>query len=204
MHLLNPAPSENASPYLFQYPILRLVMAGRGAVSTFFIITGYVNSLSSIKSFRAGNTTPSLLNMAKRSFNRIGRLYLPTALAVTLSWFCWLVGFYHIGTRVDSPWYRGSSTKDVSTGQSLYRLWDDLTIFWYTSNSYFDPYHWTMAYIMTASFRVYMVLLVVAMLKRSWGYVVMAVMYFFAWRTRDCEWAVDALLRLGTRPILLS
>lgn len=187
-YLNTPAVEENGHTLLFQYPVLRLIVSGRAAVAVFFIITGYVNSLNPVKNFRANNATPSLQNMSRSSFTRTGRLFFPDAIAVLISWACSQLGLYHMGTRIDCRWYRDSSIFDDSFRGSLYHLWDNLTLFWHTSESYYDGYHWTMAYILLASFRVYLVLLVLAFVRRRFWYAATAFLYWYAWRIEDCEY----------------
>ncbi|KAL1957345.1 hypothetical protein VTO42DRAFT_6134 [Malbranchea cinnamomea] len=184
-YLHNPALSENGPSLLFQYPILRLVIGGRGAVATFFIITGYVNSLNPIKNYRADNVGPSLIHMSKSTFTRVGRLVLPTMIATTLSWFCSRIGLYNVGMRIDNRWYRDTSTFRESFWESLVQLFNNYTIFWYHGHPRYDPYHWTMAYILLASFRVYMVLMFLAFLRRRYMYLVVIFLYWFAWRNED-------------------
>src|SRR5699024_2262984 len=107
-----------------------------------------VNSLNPVKNFRGDNVVPSLLRMSQSSFTRTGRLFFPDAIAVLISWACSQLGLYKMGTRIDCVWYRDSSTYPGTFWESLVHLWDNLTIFWHTSKSYYDPYHWTMAYIL--------------------------------------------------------
>ena len=62
---------------LFQLPFFRIITAGSGAVSIFFVISGFVLSSSSIKSIHHQDFAALQKTIASSSYRRIVRLYLP-------------------------------------------------------------------------------------------------------------------------------
>jgi peptidoglycan/LPS O-acetylase OafA/YrhL len=66
------------SLYFFQWPFVRLIYSGRGMVSVFFVISGYVLSYKAIRLMRAGQYPALLDSLASSTFRRGMRLFLPT------------------------------------------------------------------------------------------------------------------------------
>jgi peptidoglycan/LPS O-acetylase OafA/YrhL len=62
---------------LIQLPIVRIVYSGGGMVSVFYVISGYVLSISSIRKIRDGDWTGFLDTLVSSVFRRWMRLYLP-------------------------------------------------------------------------------------------------------------------------------
>lgn len=77
--------------YLMQMPFLRLLYGGQ--VGRFFIISGYVLSLGTLKKMRSQAYGALQLDLSSKIFRRGLRLYLP-AIAVTI--FPCLFSYYHI------------------------------------------------------------------------------------------------------------
>ena len=185
-NLLSPAPSESRMPSLFQLPVFRLVIAGRATLSFFFILTGFVNSLSFHKHVRAGNPDAALSGLAKSSFRRIGRLVLPAAAATIVSWTLCQLGAYRLAQKGDVNWFRDISP---SPSSSLPRaLWDlAVNIFetWSGGDNEYDKVQWNLPFLLKASLMTYMALLMTAYITpRSRQYCLIA-WYAFGWMSGD-------------------
>jgi hypothetical protein len=81
--------NHHALPYwnmaLFKYPFFIVLLAGRGMVDIFFVISGYVLGLNLLKLIRARDTDRLLHQFASSMFRRYLRLYLPTFLITFIS-----------------------------------------------------------------------------------------------------------------------
>lgn len=73
---------------LFQLPFLRIIAAGSGAVSVFFVISGFVLSASSLKSIHQQDFSALQSTISSSAFRRILRLYLPVlpSTFITVLW----------------------------------------------------------------------------------------------------------------------
>ncbi|PGH04129.1 hypothetical protein GX51_03636 [Blastomyces parvus] len=184
--LHNPTAREGQGPLFFQLPILRLVVGGRGAVAIFFIITGFVNSLNPIKNARSNNTSVALVNLARSTFTRSGRLVMPTSVAVCIAWFLAQLGAFHMASRVDASWIRlQAHPPDPTWGQALFKLFRALTLFWHSGPGEYDGTHWTLVYFLQGSFRVYLALLAMMLLKTGYWRLITAFLYIWCWSTGD-------------------
>ncbi|OQD73545.1 hypothetical protein PENDEC_c014G06124 [Penicillium decumbens] len=166
--LNSPAISENGSVYLFQYPFLRLVVAGRLAVALFFIITGYVNSFNSRKQIRNGDFTFALSRLAR---------------TVLMVWFvCQLNGF-QIASQVDSGWIRGSGTPTPGPTfcNAINGLLRNLILFWHNGVSEYDHTYWTIPFFLKGSMLVYVTLLGTTYTQPKYTKLILIFLYLFAW-----------------------
>ena len=186
--LLSPAPSESGIPSLFQLPVFRLFIAGRATLSFFFILTGFVNSLSFHKHVRAGNPGAALSGLAKSSFRRIGRLVLPAAAATIASWVLCQSGAYTLAQKGDVNWFRDISP---SPSSSLPRALLDLAVnifeTWSDGSNEYDKVQWNLPFLLKASLITYMILLMTTYITpRSRQYCLLA-WYAYGWISGDGE-----------------
>ncbi|KAI5301214.1 hypothetical protein KEM55_000428 [Ascosphaera atra] len=183
-YLHNPSPDDHGeqSPYLFQLPFFRLIVAGRGAVAIFFFITGFVNSLNPVKNARAGNTAVGLKNLARSTFTRSGRLVAPTTFATLIGWVLAQMNGFGMALRSDSWWIRGVATPpDPTWWDAFVHLFKSVTLSWANGKTDFVKTHWTLIFFLHASFTVYLALMAMTLLsKRSW-YVTNIFLYVYAW-----------------------
>ncbi|EEH38526.1 hypothetical protein PAAG_08253 [Paracoccidioides lutzii Pb01] len=185
-YLLHPSNREGDSPSLLQLPFLRLIVGGRACVALFFIITGFVNSLQSVKNARSGNTTVALTNLARSTFTRSGRLLLPTGIATCMAWLLCQLHAFAMAERIDAAWIRwGARPPDASVWQALYKLFIDLTLFWNAGPGDYDATQWTLVYFLHGSFRVYLALLAMMLLSTRYWRVVTAFLYIWCWVIGD-------------------
>ncbi|KAI9810825.1 MAG: hypothetical protein M1827_006032 [Pycnora praestabilis] len=158
----SPALTERKPPIIFQLPFIRVFfVGGRTSVALFFLITGYVNSLNSIRKSQAGATDAALSDLARSSLTRAGRLILPTAAATFCSWLLCHLGAYSITGWVDSEWIRnGARGPEPSVWAALYSLFKSEVKTWIDGeyNDY-DGTQWTLLLFLQGSFIVYTTLL---------------------------------------------
>ncbi|OJD19038.1 hypothetical protein AJ78_00989 [Emergomyces pasteurianus Ep9510] len=185
-YLHSPSTSKEGSPLLLQLPILRLCVGGRSAVSIFFLVTGFVNSINPIKNADAGNTELALTNLAKSTFTRSARLVIPTNLAATVAWLVCHLGGFNVAHRADAPWIRRVSRYPSPTlWTALKELVKNWTIYWNDSGTTYDPVHWTVVYFLEGSMRIYLTLLATTLVSWRWRVAICAFLYSFAWCTND-------------------
>ncbi|KAJ5681657.1 uncharacterized protein N7477_001597 [Penicillium maclennaniae] len=181
--LNSPALSEEGPVSIFQYPFLRLVVAGRFAVALFFLLTGYVNSFNSRKHIRNGDTTFALQRLARSTLTRTGRLVVPTNTAILMVWLiCQLNGF-QIASQVDAGWIRGSGTQ--SPGPTFFGAIDgllrNLILFWHSGTTDYDHTYWTIPFFLKGSMLVYTTLLGTTYTRPKYTKLILIFLYLFAW-----------------------
>ncbi|KAJ5128579.1 hypothetical protein N7448_002296 [Penicillium atrosanguineum] len=181
--LNSPAISEEGSVYIFQYPFLRLVVAGRSAVALFFLLTGYVNSFNSRKHIRNGDAAFALQSLARSTLTRTGRLVMPTTAAVLMVWLiCQLNGF-RVASQVDAGWIRGSGT--TTSGPTFFGAIDgllrNLILFWHNGVTDYDHTYWTIPFFLKGSMLVYITLLGTTYTQPRHTKLILISLYFFAW-----------------------
>jgi peptidoglycan/LPS O-acetylase OafA/YrhL len=181
-YLNSPALEENGPVATFQYPFLRLIVGGRAAICLFFIITGYVNSLSTIKHTRNGDPELALINLSKSTFTRTGRLVIPTNAALCVSWLVCQLNLHRLASRIDSYWIRAGSHEPGPTFLgSINRLLRNLTLFWHAGESEYDGTYWTIPFFLKGSMLVYLALLATRFAKPRYTKVILIFLYCYAW-----------------------
>src|SRR5271163_3321030 len=77
------------APLFFQRPLLRIVvMGGPFWVAIFFVLSGYVCSIKSLRLGRAGEKDEARKVASKSILRRVIRLVVPATIACILSWTC--------------------------------------------------------------------------------------------------------------------
>ena len=193
-HYHSPAMTEDGSQVLFwQRPFLRLCVGERGAVAIFFIITGFVNSLNSLREARADNIAASLKNLSRSTFTRSGRLVVPTGIATIISFLFAQLGAYKMAARIDAPWIAWGALFPDKFGVALDKLFRALVLFWSNGTHAYDGVYWTLRWFLTGSFQVYLALLAMTFVTTRSSYVITIFLYIYAWCTHDCKCAFSLL-----------
>ncbi|KAG0644910.1 O-acetyltransferase -1 [Hyphodiscus hymeniophilus] len=166
-----------------QMPLIRTLIAGGGAVSVFFVISGYVLSCASIKRIRKGDWEGFVDTLAASVFRRWIRLYVPvlvsTFISMIVSWRNWWILLGGVG---GAP----------PLGFFSVQLWDWWCSFVAVSNPtiaidgesiFSDPYGpqlWTIPREFRGSMVTYLILLGLAKAREAVRFTVMA---FLCWYT---------------------
>ncbi|TKA74623.1 hypothetical protein B0A49_06918 [Cryomyces minteri] len=181
-YLHSPAMGEDLPPTLFQYPFLRLVVGGRSAVALFFLVTGYVNSISPIAKSRAGNTDAAFHGIAKSALARSGRLVLPTVIATVFSWLLAQLGGYSMGEHVDATWIRqgwhGRATDPWTAIESLvHAVIETWTVGW----DEYDGTQWTLILFLEGAFMVYMTMVATVLVTPFARKAIIWALWVYSW-----------------------
>ncbi|KAH8883367.1 hypothetical protein GQ53DRAFT_753029 [Thozetella sp. PMI_491] len=193
---------------VFQLPIVRVFIAGRGCVCVFFVISGYVLSIKtlSILHRRTGATgsssrSPTTVSQALEAlsgsaFRRPVRLYLPVIAALTIIFILFRLGLYKTSGGIYAPY---KDTVWEQLGHWLEKLPQLADPFRSSQNlvpkriSEFTPYLpvlWSIPFEFKGSILVYIFLLVFARC-RSWVLpVVVAAVFLHLLRAGDFEMAL--------------
>jgi len=166
-----PAMSEKLPPTLFQLPFVRCLVMGRASVAAFALLAGFVNSLSALKKARHGNTDAALQGIAKSAFRRTGRFVAPAMIATTMSWLLCQLGAYRIATIVSSNWIRDTSPLPSSS----------------FAMAFYDMIQWTLTFLLWGSMMTYLTLFATVYVKPKWRMVIYTGLYYFKWKSGDCE-----------------
>lgn len=183
--------ADGSQVLLWQRPFLRLCVGERGAVAIFFIITGFVNSLTPLREARADNIAASLKNLSRSTFIRSGRLVLPTSIATIVSFLFCQLGAYKMAARIDAPWISWGALFPDELGVALDKLCRALVLFWSNGAHAYDGVYWTLRWFLTGSFQVYLALLAMAFVTKRSSYFITLFLYFYAWYTGDCKCTVS-------------
>ncbi|KAF4637089.1 hypothetical protein G7Y89_g997 [Cudoniella acicularis] len=80
--------------HFFQMPIIRVMYSGRGMVTIFFVISGYVLSYKSLRQIRNRQFEGLLDTLASATFRRGLRLFLPIVASTFLTMIVFRLGWY--------------------------------------------------------------------------------------------------------------
>jgi len=181
--LVNPCcgPDEH-TPKLFQRPIFRLVAQGQSWVSTFILLSGFVNALKPIQCARSGEVQKGLVNIAQSSFRRSFRLVLPAAAATCVSWLLEQLGLYHFARHGQAYWPRHTSPPEFDSFTArVTDLFSAIAATWsYRIENHYDQPQWAMKYLLEGSMFVFMVLVMTIYLKPLWRSMVLCVLYYWS------------------------
>ncbi|KMU80556.1 hypothetical protein CISG_02408 [Coccidioides immitis RMSCC 3703] len=183
---IHPAAGAGKGPLLFQLPILRLCVGGRGAVALFFLVTGFVNSMNPIRHFDNGNVAGSLPNVSRSTFTRFGRLILPTNAAAATAWLVCQLGGFNLARVVESDWIRSVARAPGPTPWAAIKaLLHNMTMYWHDGSGTYDPTHWAVVYFLRGSMRIYLTLLATSLVKTRWRILIIILLHSFCWWTND-------------------
>ena len=187
-HLLMPAMSEKLPPTFLQLPFIRCLVMGRASVAAFALLAGYVNSLSALKKARAGHSDAALQGIAKSAFRRTGRFVTPAVIATTLSWLLCQFGAYRIANISSSNWIRDTSPGPSSSfAMAFYDLFKNLGTTWLNGANEYDRIQWTLTFLLKGSMMTYLTLFATVYVKPKWRMLICAGLYYFKWKSGDCE-----------------
>lgn len=184
--LQSPARSRGGIPSLLQLPILRLIISGRASLSIFFLLTGFVNSLSFIKQVRAGNQHVALSGLSRSALRRFCRMILPAAAATVMSWILCNLGAYTFAKEGEVAWFRDISPAPKrplshATWDLIYNLWTT----WAKSSNDYDKVQWNLFFLLKASLTVYTILLMTAYITSRARKLILFIYYMYGWMSRD-------------------
>lgn len=191
-YVVAPSITHDGPSRFLQKPIIRLVGQGPAWVSTFIILSGFVNALRPIKLARAGQVDSALANLATSSFRRSFRLFLPALAATIGSWFICQLGAYETARNSDAFWLAITSPRKSSSWSmaidDLVRAVRDTWMF--DPNNPYDQPQWALLYLLLGSMICFSALLMFVNLTPMWR--VMCVIAAWCW-----SWNWD--LKMGSR-----
>lgn len=184
--LQSPARTRHGLPSFFQLPIIRLVISGRASLSIFFLLTGFVNSLSFIKQARAGNQLVALSGLSKSALRRFSRMMFPAAAATVVSWILCNLGAYRLASQGEVTWFRDiSPSPKRPLSHAIWDLVRNLWTTWAISSNEYDKVQWNLFFLLKASLTVYMILLMTAYITSRARKVVLFIYYIYGWMGGD-------------------
>lgn len=164
--LFSPRDTEDATPRILQWPILRIPWQGRLGVTIFAFLTGYVCALKPLKLSRAGDTSAAFTTIAKSAFRRPPRLIFPATIALLISWTVAQFGGFVVANRSDSWWCRYAAPElEDSLWKEILRLGENFLSTWTTGYMAYDDHQWALLPLLKASMLVF-ILLVATMFMR--------------------------------------
>lgn len=180
--------AEGASPRIFQYPILRIIIQGRIGVAIFSLVTGYVCALKPIRQCHAKTPEAALVSIAKSASRRIPRLILPTTLATTIIWLLCQFGVFQVANRTDRWWLRDTSPNMIPYfGNALQSLVMDSITTWTRSWNAYDVNQWTLQPLLKGSMLVYMMVAATVFVKARYRMMIALILYFYYYIGNDCK-----------------
>jgi len=182
--MLEAQSGPDQSPTFSQLPFIRLF--GSHWVAVFFVLLGYVNVQRPFKYARQGDLPEALSGLASSSLRRVLRLVLPTIFATLLSWIICQCGGYNLTIHADSVWMSTSSPRQspnlyVAVKSFFWNIWT----MWTEGMNEYDRNHWTMFFLLRASFYLYMILLITIRATPKARMVIFGMAYAYCWLSRD-------------------
>ncbi|KAJ5609460.1 hypothetical protein N7528_010027 [Penicillium herquei] len=188
--LFSPRDTEDATPRILQWPILRIPWQGRIGVTIFAFLTGYVCALKPIKQSRAGDTYGSFTTIAKSAFRRPPRLIFPATIALIISWVIAQFGGFIVANRSDCWWCRYAAPEvEDSLWKEIIRLGMTFLSTWTTGYMAYDDHQWALLPLLLASMLVYLLLVATMFVRfrfRVMIYIGM-ILYFHQDASKDTE-----------------
>ncbi|KAH6681743.1 acyltransferase family-domain-containing protein [Halenospora varia] len=160
---------EEGSNHILQWPFIRIVYSGRGMVTIFFIISGYVLSYKSLRQIRNRQFEGLLDTLASATFRRGLRLFLPIAASTFLTLIVFRMGYY-----VAAP---TNPTEQPTLFLQIYDWFWNMVLLSNPTDGidgnsvYADPYGyqlWTIPREFRGSFVIYLTLLGLAKTTQVW------------------------------------
>ncbi|KAJ5735768.1 uncharacterized protein N7483_000893 [Penicillium malachiteum] len=188
--LFSPRDTEDATPRILQWPILRIPWQGRIGVTIFAFLTGYVCALKPIKQSRAGDTYGAFTTIAKSAFRRPPRLIFPATIALIISWVVAQFGGFIVANRSDCWWCRYAAPEvENSLWKEIIRLGMNFLSTWTTGYMAYDDHQWALLPLLLASMLVYLLLVATMFMRfrfRVLVYIGM-ILYFHQDAAKDTE-----------------
>ncbi|KAJ5689332.1 hypothetical protein N7462_003724 [Penicillium macrosclerotiorum] len=188
--LFSPRDSEDATPRILQWPILRIPWQGRIGVTIFAFLTGYVCALKPLKLSRAHDTTAAFTTIAKSAFRRPPRLIFPATIALIISWTVAQFGGFIVANRSDCWWCRYAAPElEDSLWKEIIRLGLNFLSTWTTGYMAYDDHQWALLPLLQASMLVYISLFATMFVQFRYRMVfyVGMILYFHQDASKDVE-----------------
>ena len=145
-------PGDKGTHSVWNLPIFKLFYSGKSMVFVFFVISGYVLSLKSIRCMRQRDWSTLLSSLASSTFRRGMRLYGPTVIIIAMICFISKLGFW-VPARANNHLVRidmNVAPKQFPTwGEQFHHYWwvlSDLLNVWKplgNAINTLDPVIWT-------------------------------------------------------------
>lgn len=197
--LFSPRDTEDASPRILQWPVLRIPWQGRIGVTIFAFLTGYVCALKPLKLSRGGDIAGAFSTISKSAFRRPPRLIFPATIALLISWVVAQLGGFIVANRSDCWWCRYASPDlEDSLWKEIIRLGGNFLSTWTTGYMAYDDHQWALLPLLLASMLVY-ILLVATMFMRFRFRVVVYIgmlLYFYQDAAKDIGEIITSIRHL--------
>lgn len=202
--LLAPVQAKGGSPLVMQWPIIRLLFAGRVSVAIFALIAGYVNAMKPIKLMQAGETDRALSSIALSAFRRTGRLVLPTSVATFAAWFLTQLGAFEAARHAKQDWIRNISPRpSASWMQAIISLVKNLVTTWTKGANDYDKVQWTITFFLRAAMLTYMTLIATVYVKSKHRLMILGGLYCYYWCAGDCKSSIEISSPCGLFSVLI-
>lgn len=164
--------------YIFQLPILHLLVSGHIMVAIFFVISGYVLSYKPLKLARSKSWDQGFITLASGAFRRGMRLYIPSLVGIALVFLAVRAGLYHYSHAVirEGHTIQGTNEQHPPLIASLYdQFWDwYLTVLtlmnpwdWSLYYNYYNPHLWTIPVEFRCSIVLFVTILATSRLRTT-------------------------------------
>lgn len=174
--------------YLFQRPILRLIVQGQSFVALFFILMGFVNSLKPLKQAQSHQQEDALMALAKSSLNRTARLVLPATAVTAIAWAACQLRLFEVARKSDAYWLQvNSKPPSESMGEALMDLFQKgILQTWTKADNPYDQPQWALRYLLLGSMNIFLVLLITITMQAKFRIFVLTLLYIYCWVAGDC------------------
>ncbi|KAL4922514.1 acyltransferase family-domain-containing protein [Aspergillus aurantiobrunneus] len=137
---------NNENFYLYQLPIIHVLVSGHIMVAIFFVISGYVLSYKPLKLIHSRSWEETFISVTSSTFRRGLRLYVPSIVGIFLVLIAVRLGAYNYSQKIlhEGHTIRGTNEQHppIMVRSLSKQLWD-----WYfTLARLMDPFDWALYY----------------------------------------------------------
>ena len=176
----------NQPSYWYNAPFVRIIFEGSPWVSTFLILTGFVNALKPLKQARSGNYDTTLAGLASSCFRRSLRLMLPCTVATIVSWIIAESGGYRTGNMMMNGWMAGTSPlPSGGVFAAICTLFRAILDTWSWNTNELERNQWAMLFFLKGALFVYVFLLATAKTQTKYRMCITAGLVAYGWRCLD-------------------
>lgn len=164
-HLKNAYAVDEGNKAFVQLPLIRLVTSGEAAVGIFFVISGYALSYKPMRLIHEGRTSSLGETLVSSVFRRWFRLYLPICVSTFFAAMLAYAGMYQPVNYDAGPTQQSSFMAQLMDW--FLQLRSVMDPFTPTPGPTYDPNLWTIPQEYRSSMIVFLVILCVAHLRKS-------------------------------------
>jgi hypothetical protein len=187
--VIHPATRHARIHGLWHWPFFHAFAEGFQWVVMFLVLAAWVNAIKPLKIMNMADKEGALVSLSKAALKRPLRLMLPAGAVTILSCVMAQMNLFHYGT-VGSGWMaQASPTPASSLWQALRQLVRSLWASWFDAANSYENNQWVMKWFLEGSWKLFAILLPMAVMSPTWRRATLFVQWLWAWNTKEGQFA---------------